>query len=579
MKKKNYLLLMLLSLTMVGCSIQNLNINHRYSEFNYTEKALFLRQFGFVIPFLPTDDYYVNEINNDGYMINYYTYGNTIDEYNEYLSVLDSQYAFVKSYVDNYGDTAYLYRKSNIYMNISYYIFQDENVVDMYIYEGEDTSSDVIKNTGKGLPSSTTGVYNVDFTKAKYVKNVHDQGYYLNGCPTVGDVDVLVIPLEFSDVRASSKGYTIEAIDLAFNGDETADLQYRSVSQYYKESSYGKLNLSFDVLNQWYSPSKTSSYYLSMDENKGPDAMIIDEILKQLNGKMDLSKYDQDKNGTIDAIVVINTLNIDDSDNGNIMNWAYRYWNTYADSKGNYYTYDGVFANDYLWASYQFLKETERGYNGDPTNTYTFIHEFGHVLGADDYYDTSYSTNTSGPLDNHDIMDCERGDHNPYSKFNYGWLTSSRLIVADNEVTVTLEDFAENGDTLIVSNNWDPELGAYQEYYVLIYYTNNGLNAGSGNGYFSNKGIVMYHVNASLYKEVYAGKTSYDVYNNNDQGGQYKTPDNLIELVKNNGSYVIGQNSYSASNLVDDDGNKLAYRFKVNSLSNDVASLTFTKIN
>lgn len=564
--------------------------NHKYTDFTTSEKNLFNSKFGLVIPFLANDEYYVEEVNDEyGYAINYYTYGNSSAEFNAYRTILATQFDLDGTEEDFYGDTWYLYSKGNLCIDVSYYLYENEYIVDLYLYDGDDSGlgggnvseGDILKNTGKGLPTSTTGVYDVDFTKATYVKDVHDQGYYLDGCPTTGNVNVLVLPVEFSDVKANSKGYNLNAIDLAFNGGANADLQYRSVSQFYKEASYGKLNLHFDVLDKWYSPSKNSSYYLGLNEDTNPDQMIIDEILKQLEPTMDLSKYDSDNNGTIDAIVVVNTLDIDSSDNGNIMQWAYRYWNMYADNSGNYYTYDNVYANDYLWSSYQFLFETDYGFNGsEPTNTYTFIHEFGHVLGADDYYDTNYTSDTtSGPLDGHDIMDYERGDHNPYSKFNYGWLTTSRLVVADSTITLDLEDFSKNGDTIIIANNWDVTLGAYQEYYVLMYYTNNGLNAGSGNGYFSQEGIVMYHVNSSLYKELYEGEIYYDVYNNNDQGGQYKTPNNLIELVKTNGSYVLGANATSSSSLTDDEGNKISYSFKVNSLSNGKANITFTKNN
>ena len=90
-----------------------------------------------------------------------------------------------------------------------------DKVVDLYIYYSVDdntggstgdsgsdsgtTDVDLITNDGKGLPTGTNGVYNVNFNDATYVKNVADQGYYLDGCPTTGDVKVLVIPVEFID--------------------------------------------------------------------------------------------------------------------------------------------------------------------------------------------------------------------------------------------------------------------------------------------------------------------------------------------------------------------------------------------
>ena len=169
-------------------------------------------------------------------------------------------------------------------------------------------------------------------------------------------------------------------------------------------------------------------------------------------------------------------------------------------------------------------------------------------------------------------MDSTTGDHNAYSKFNYGWITSSRLVVTDSSVTLSLEDFSEHGDTIILASNWKESLGAYQEYYVLSYYTNKGLNAGDDFGYFSEEGIIVHKVNSSLFKEDYEGDTYYDVYNNNtDPSDEYGTEDNLIEYVLNaNGDYVYG---------VGDTLNEssLPYTFTVDALTDGTATITFTK--
>ena len=292
---------------------------------------------------------------------------------------------------------------------------------------------------------------------------------------------------------------------------------------------------------------------------------------------MQIALYNVDGNHVIDAIVLVNTLDIDSEED---FYWAYRYWNYYTDDEGYYYEYDGVSANDYLWASYQFLMEAydeygEIYYDEDVTNTYTFIHEFGHVLGADDYYDTAY---VGAPLDGYDVMDSMSGDHNAYTKFNYGWITSSRLVVAEESITLTLEDFSKNGDTILIANDWDEDLGAYQEYFLVVYYTNNGLNGGNY-GYFDEEGIVVYHVNASLYKEVYGDTTYYDVYyNNTDASDEYGTENNLIELVKSaDGNYVFGEYDSLLASEKTDDGQKIAYVLTVNHITENEATLTFYK--
>ena len=160
-------------------------------------------------------------------------------------------------------------------------------------------------------------------------------------------------------------------------------------------------------------------------------------------------------------------------------------------------------------------------------------------------------------------------------KFNLGWITSSRLVVTDSTVTLSLEAFAKNGDTIIIANNFDPSLGVYQEYYVLIYYTNEALNTGMG-GYFEESGILVYHVNASLFYEEYEGEIYYDVYNTNtDASNYYGTVNNLIELVSNGSEYIFEVGD-TLPNQTDDLGNTLIYTFVVDSLSDTEATITIS---
>lgn len=573
---------------------------HTYNDFTAAEKSLLMEYVGVVIPFIPNNDYMFEDYTldyEDGtgeYGLNFYTFGNTNAEFSDYKSTIDLLYSFDGSEQDDYGDTWYFYTISdNAYLDLTYYYYEGTYVLEVYVYYIDEmgsssgsgsgsgsTDSDVITNAGQGLPNDSDGIFDVDFTKADNVKDVTDQGYYLDGCPTTGSPAVLVIPVQFSDVTAASKGYSTDVLVDAFSQGGQTD--YYSVYDYYYISSYGQLTLDITVLDYWFTPQYNSSYYYNAtyeyyDEQVAiGDQLIMDEALAYLEDKMDLSKFDSDGNDIIDAVVLINTLDIGEED----FYWAYRYWNIYTDDQGYYYEYDGVSANDYLWASYQFLNESydaEGNINYDDAsarNTYTYIHEFGHILGLDDYYDTEYE---GAPLEGADMMDSMLGDHNAYSKFNLGWLTTSRLVVTDSTVTLTLEDFSKNGDTIIIANNWDEKLGAYQEYYVLMYYTNNGLNSGDGAGFFSRDGVVVYHVNASLYADTIEGETYYDVYNNNNSASsQYGTENNLIEFVKSANdtfTYVVGDTMPS---VTDDNGQILGYNFVIDAITSDYVTITFT---
>ena len=553
-----------------------------FTDFTDEDKALMEEIIGDVIPFIPNNHYMILGPEDFGYnAIGFSTRGNTEEEINAYIEQCATLYTFMESEgVEGYVSDTFI-------LTIAYNA-EDTllTVVAMPLGggSGEGEYVTTLPNDGRGLPSSESGIYEVDFTKAEYVKDVHDQGYYLDGCPTVSGsekLNILVIPVEFKDATAESKGYDIEKIERAFNGGE-GDTDYYSVREYNYISSYGQLDLNFVVLDSWFRPQQSSTYYAEYTtvvqdtELAIGDQVIMNEALQYLAPIMDLAQFDSDGNGTIDGIVMINTLAIDSEVD---FQWAYRYWNYYWDNEGNPYEYDGVYANDYLWAPYQFLHEDRSTgeYDSSLTNTYTFIHEFGHLLGADDYYDTAYIEH---PMGGYDIMDAMIADHNPFTKFNYGWLTSSRLIVAEESVTVTLDAFSKNGDTIIIANNWAEELGAYQEYYVLMYYTNEGLNTGEY-GLFEEEGILVYHVNATLYVDESYGDPLYDIYNSNtnywDPNG-YGTLDNLIEFVTTeSGEYVYGVGDSLASDTMNDSNEAIAYTFTVDSITSDSATLTFTK--
>ena len=173
------------------------------------------------------------------------------------------------------------------------------------------------------------------------------------------------------------------------------------------------------------------------------------------------------------------------------------------------------------------------------------------------------------------MMDSLNFDHNAFSKFNLGWITKSRLVVSNESITLTLEDFSKDGDTIIIANNWDDKLGAYQEYYVLVYSTNSTLNSEIHNQYFGTAGILVYHVNAAMHK--LEDSEYYDIYNRNtDSSHPEGTENNLIEFVLFNNRYIYSVGD-TMTNVIDDYGNELMYSFTVDALSDEYATITFNK--
>ena len=557
-----------------------------YTSFTIEERNIFLTYIGEIIPFIPTDHYTVCEIYEDeGYEggVRYYTIGNNERDYLSYLDALeDSGFEQQKIITDDSDNDWIHYQKHNVALTISYYYYNGNFFIDVcarYTYSVPDYEG-ILSNKGMKLPYAEDGVYEIDLTQSEYVKTASELSDNIGGCPSVGLPGVLVIPIEFPDLKASTKDYSIRTINKIFTGKN----DFYSVDEYYYLSSYGKLDLDITVLDEWFCAEENSSYYKNLtydyygDLVEIGDQVLLNEALDYLDDKMDLSKFDSDGNGTIDAVVMVTTLT---PNSDSMFTWAYKYTNFYEDDEGNLYEYDDVHAYDYVWVCYPFMHEKKTISNGytytdrSVLNPTVFIHEFAHVLGVEDYYDTS-ATMAADPLYDADIMDGATGDHNAFTKFSLGWITESRLVTSDKPITLSLKPFSESGDTIIIANNFSEKLGAYQEYYILVYYKNTGLNA-SNDKYFSDNGIAVYHVNATLNCQQYRDEVFYSLINSNTPKGQEGgSSDNLIELLgagRNKCVLKEGDRNYSS---FDDNGELLRFSYTVVSLSDDEAVITFT---
>ena len=152
---------------------------------------------------------------------------------------------------------------------------------------------------------------------------------------------------------------------------------YQSVASYLYNSSYGKLNITFDVLD-WQMMSKNSTYYDTLDENlyesnNGPNA-IKDEALSKIENKVDLSKYDNNSDGIIDSLIIIYSAPIQ-YQRGDLY-WAYKTEHEQLKE------YDGLRAQSYAFMGYSFLLSNNKNGYGVPFGYFRshFI-RFGNIIG------------------------------------------------------------------------------------------------------------------------------------------------------------------------------------------------------
>lgn len=323
--------------------------------------------------------------------------------------------------------------------------------------------------------------------------------------PHFGDARILVIPIQFADSPFDSDD--LLRLDNTFFGT-SAQTGWESVSSYYEKSSYGNLHISGEV-------TSPISLRVTTEDAERMDATtftenVLDQSLEKLSKEMDLSSFDSNDDGYLDAVWMVYSSPFDSSSD---LLWAFTSWSSSRS------TYSGLKACSYSWASIDFLEEGNylpygSVYNGDG---HTFIHETGHLMGLDDYY--SYDaggSNVDSPTGGAMMMDYNIGDHDAFSKYLLSWvdpIVVTKELLDQNDDVLTLSSFEETGECLILPIGKDGQVDfngtPFDEYLIVEYYTPTGINAQDARipyqnqlSMFTESGILVYHVDARIGKLV-----------------------------------------------------------------------------
>lgn len=404
------------------------------------------------------------------------------------------------------------------------YIIKGTESLEVYIYQFDAVMDDVVLET---------------LSKRQSINEYEVSQFGMSGLPSTGTYDVLVVPVEIQNVPFEASYKT--KLDKVFNGT-SEDTGWESVASYYYKSSFGLLDLNFDILDK-HITSNVKSYY----EGKGQDGdqHAILDALTALDSTIDFSKYDSNNDGVIDSIIFIYSTDYNyDVDPW----WAWVYVSN-PDIVGSVSELDGKNFEYYFWASYDFMNDALPGNSDLILNSETYIHELGHLMGIVDFYPYE-GNNQYGPMGGFDMMDANAGDHGPFNKLVFGWLQP--LVAQKGTYQVTLDSYSTDTDglnstLLIPFNSGDLNDGnAFDEYLLVMFYTPNGLySAHSGLEYVpSNAGIVVYHIDARLTSNpVFWGE-----YFINDNEGSSSFINQILEADKNNS--IPGNGSIKQSDLL-----------------------------
>lgn len=449
----------------------------------------------------------------------------------------------------------------------------NDSTVNYYVTVKVGTNVDAFKETaGKGIPYASDR-YSVPYGIASTTPEGKET------------LDILVIPVAFNNVQVPNN-YK-ELLEKGFNGT-SADTGWESFSSYYFKTSYGKLKFHANIMDVY---NTGDPYYKSQKEvgNKeypndyldgysALDLKYLDKAVAHYDDVIDYNDYDSNKDGNIDCVYLVYLAPYSTDDDALDYWWAYNN-KTYDEIETEY---DGLAFDTYMWFSYEFFNDKIDGHDEVKVNAETVIHESGHALGLDDYYDTTYDGN--GGLGSGFMMDANVGDHDPYSKALLGWITPT--IVIDRDTTIELSSFEATGDAIFIYKNYN---GIYfNEYYIIDYYTPTGLNElEAGNfGVPSIEGVRIYHVNAVPKENESQIISIWDVTNTSNSNGANK----LISIVEADGNdsilegnYMSNDDLWQKTNVADEltwaDGTLCNFTIEIVNIENGTATINIKFVN
>ena len=270
----------------------------------------------------------------------------------------------------------------------------------------------------------------------------------------------LVILVNFTDVAFTTDKAEMDSMLIGKN--YTRDYSYNyggrkyfvtsegSAWKYFFDSSNGHYDPQFDVIGP-VTVSKDMAFYgknnPSTDFDNAPWTMVK-EACQLVDDSVDFSLYDNDKDGYVDFVYVI-YAGYGEADGGEENTiWPHSYWLLDA---GVTCKVDGKCVDLYACGN-----EMD-SYTNHHTGIGTFCHEFSHVLGLPDLYETTgYGTHkTIGSWSILDYGPYNNDGNTPpaysaYEQFFMGWLTPRLIVDPEN---VVLNELQTSDNALLISTS------------------------------------------------------------------------------------------------------------------------------
>ena len=270
----------------------------------------------------------------------------------------------------------------------------------------------------------------------------------------------LVILVNFTDVAFETSKAELDSMLIGKNYTRDYSYTYRgktyrvtsngSARQYFEDASFGQYNPQLDVVGP-VTVSKASTYY-GGNNSKGKDIypeVMIKEACELVNDSVDFSLYDNDNDGYVDFVYVIYAGYGEADGGGDNTIWPHA-WHLYS-AAGRKCEVDGKIIDLYACGN-----EMDN-YTKHHTGIGTFCHEFSHVLGLPDLYETTgygdhktmgeWSILDYGPYNNDGNTPPA---YSAYERFFMGWLTPRLITEPEN---ITLAELNDSQEALLISSS------------------------------------------------------------------------------------------------------------------------------
>ncbi len=278
------------------------------------------------------------------------------------------------------------------------------------------------------------------------VNDIKQKAYPTNGSPKA-----IIILVNFQD-----QSFTVPNAQQAFSNmlnkaNYSEHEATGSARDYFKASSNGKFTPQFDVYGPYMLPQSMKYYGENWptvhDDDRRPRQMIVDACNAAHDAGVNFADYDTDDDGVVDQVFVY-YAGVNEAEGGPTdAIWPHRW------VLGTPLRLDGRYIYDYACTSE--LKGNSID-SADMAGIGTFCHEFSHVLGLPDLYNTSETDDIYTPwiwdlMDYGPYLNAGRTPptYSAYERFYAGWLTPTQLETGKG--TLSLEALTTSNKAYILS--------------------------------------------------------------------------------------------------------------------------------